>query len=88
LKTRQLLGFSPKSAVFRLNSLIEICISKSWKENWKDGTPIAIGGNVEVFSEIPLRREETGKLEDWKNGCLTGELLLMPYALRLATANC
>jgi hypothetical protein len=30
-------------------------------EGWKDGTPIAIGGNVEALAEIPLRWE-------WKDG--------------------
>jgi hypothetical protein len=40
---------------------------EEWKsgrmEGWEIGTPIAIGGNVEALAEIPLRRENVGKLE-------------------------
>jgi hypothetical protein len=40
---------------------------EKWKdgrmEGWKDGTPIAIGGNVEALAEIPLQLEKIGRLE-------------------------
>jgi hypothetical protein len=32
-------------------------------EEWKNGTPIAIGGNVEALAEILLWREKNEKLE-------------------------
>jgi len=39
---------------------------EEWKdgmmERWNDGTPIAIGGNVEALDEIPLRREKNGRM--------------------------
>jgi hypothetical protein len=47
-------------------------LNKDWNdgmlEDWKSGTPIAIGGKVEALAEIPLRRENVGnlKLKDGK----------------------
>jgi hypothetical protein len=39
-------------------------------EDWRIGTQIAIGGNVEALAEIPLRRVKNGMVEDWNNGRL------------------
>jgi hypothetical protein len=39
-------------------------------ERWNNGTPIAIGGNVEALAEIPLLREKNERIRQFDNSTI------------------